>query len=42
MFMRLYHAAIVDGMVTNLMMTIAAEVRRFENGSMNIWPRLEV
>jgi hypothetical protein len=38
----LSHAAIADGVVTNLMMTILADVRRLNNGSVSIWPRLKV
>ena len=38
-FAPLYLAAIVGGVVTNFMMTIPADVRRFNNGSVSIWPR---
>jgi hypothetical protein len=34
----LSHAAIADGVGTNLMMTTAADVRRFANGRVSIWP----
>jgi hypothetical protein len=42
MFAQLYHGTIADGMATNFVMTISAEAKRFENGSMNIWTRLGI
>jgi hypothetical protein len=38
----LYPAAIVDGVATNFVMTIPADIRHFDNGSVNLWLRPKI